>query len=148
MGILFTRFTNIFAKYAELVSAKIDTLTVGALTLTPPAAGWVLLGSVTYADGDGTAKKLYTIPEGKVLLRTCCVVMTAINGTTPSLLLGTASTADAFMAAGDITEGTPGAYTKAQSTEAGEGGADVYAKLTASGATAGEAQFWAELLTV
>jgi len=88
---------------------------------------------------DGVA--VYKIPHACIITRVVAVVKTAFDGTSPSLILGTEDDDDAFLAAGDITEGTAGAYTKDHFTEM-DAGDEICAKFTATSATAGEAEFY------
>ena len=74
----------------------------------------VYAGTVKYNTtgvDDGVA--LYKLPHDCIITRMVAVVKTAFNaGTTNVLVIGTADDDDAFMASGDITEGTAGAYNK------------------------------------
>lgn len=100
--------------------------------------------------GIASGVRKYTIQastDRPVLLRVQCEVITAFNaGTTNVLTLGTNSTANQLLAAGDITEATPGFYPQ----HAGTGSlritaaTDIYAKYTQTGtaATTGKAKFY------
>jgi len=101
-------------------------------------------GTVKYNDtGIGDGKAIFTIPHDCVITRVVAVVETAFAGaTSPVLIYGTADDDDAFLAAGDITEGTAGAYTKQLFSEI-EKGDKIYAKLTGTGTfTAGVAELY------
>ena len=88
---------------------------------------------------DGVA--IYKIPHACIITRVVAVVKTAFDGTSPSLIFGTEDDDDAFLAAGDITEGTVGAYSKDHFTEMDEGD-EIYAKFTATTPTAGAAELY------
>lgn len=102
-------------------------------------------GTVKFNDtGIGSGKALYKAPHNCVITRMVAVVKTAFNaGTTNVLVFGTEDDDDAFMAAGDITEGTAGKYTK-QLFEELSSGDEIFAKYTQTGtdATAGEADLY------
>lgn len=66
-------------------------------------AGSVVFGSTTVA--------LDTLEAGDVVIQAWAEVTTAFNAATTNVLtLGDGVTADKFLAAGDVTEGTPGVY--------------------------------------
>ena len=101
-------------------------------------------GTVKFGDtGIGSGKKIFEMPHEAIITRMVAVVTTAFAGaTSPALVFGTADDDDAYLAAGDITEGTKGSYSKQLFEEAGKGDG-IYAKLTGTGTfTAGEADLY------
>lgn len=92
--------------------------------------------------GDGIAA--FKVPEKAVITRMVAVVEEAFNaGTTNVLVVGTKDDDDAYMAAGDIIEGTVGNYSKQLFEEAAKGD-EIYVKFTQTGtvATAGKASIY------
>jgi hypothetical protein len=83
----------------------------------------LVAGSVAYTDSTVT---LDTLAVGDVVVRCWAQVTTAFNaGTTNVLVLGDGTTANKYLAAADITEGTPGVYPT--------GGVGPFAAETAAG---------------
>lgn len=81
-----------------------------------------------------------------VQIEVSCQVVTAFNAVTTNVLtLGTDTTATQWLAAGDITEGTPGFYPASNAVKKFRltADTDIYAKYTQSGtaATTGAAVF-------
>ena len=60
---------------------------------------------ITYSDATVTIGKL---PSGAVITGTKVLITTAFDGTSPSLTVGDGSTADKYVAAGDVTETSTG----------------------------------------
>lgn len=106
------------------------------------------LGEVAFNTTDaatGVALK-NKLPKGFVVTRFVCNVLTAFNAaTTNVLVLGNADDDDAYMAAGDITEGSAGYNGKFGWLTVGSSDIEVEAKYTQTGtaATAGKAEFYA-----
>lgn len=101
-------------------------------------------GQVKYNDtGIDEGKAIFEVPHDAIITRAVAVVETAFAGaTSPALVFGTADDDDAYMAAGDITEGTAGAYTKNLFDEVAAKD-KIYAKLTGTGDfTAGVAELY------
>ena len=104
----------------------------------------IFAGKVNYNDtGIDEGKAIYEVPHDAIITRAVAVVKTAFAGaTSPALVFGTADDDDAYMAAGDITEGTAGAYTKNLFDEVAAND-KIYAKLTGTGdVTAGVAELY------
>jgi hypothetical protein len=73
-----------------------------------------------------TTVDLDTLAAGEVVMQAWCQVTTAFNaGTTNVITLGDGTTANKYLAAADVTEGTPGVYPT--------GGAGPFAAETAAG---------------
>lgn len=92
---------------------------------------------------DGIA--VFKVPEKAIITRMVAVVEEAFNAaTTNVLVVGTEDDDDAYMAAGDITEGTTGTYTKQLFNEVAKG-SEIYVKYTQTGAAAtnGKASIYA-----
>lgn len=97
------------------------------------------LGTVLYSATSGQAATLYTLPEGSILLEVICNLTQAFNsGTSDSLTIGADSTADALMAAADITETQTGVYRKDAFVIGGASGTAITATLTKAGTAATE----------
>lgn len=101
------------------------------------------IGTVGFADTSATAKTLGTVPAGAMIVKFICDVTTAFNsGTSDTIAIGNADTANAYMATTDITTHTVGVYAKdvavSVATEL-----TVKSTLTKDGATAGVADIYA-----
>ena len=104
----------------------------------------IFAGQVNYNDtGIDEGKAIFKVPHDVIITRAVAVVKTAFAGaTSPALVFGTADDDDAYMAAGDITEGTAGAYSKNLFDEVAADD-EIYAKLTGTGDfTAGVAELY------
>lgn len=80
------------------------------LSSSPGEYGRVRLVSaeITFED---TTVDLEDLADGDVVAQVWCQVLTAFNaGTTNVITAGNGVTADKFLAAADVTEGTPGVY--------------------------------------
>jgi hypothetical protein len=87
-----------------------------------------------------------TLEAGDVVVLAWAEVLEAFDaGTTNVLVLGTTGTADAFLAAGDVTEGTPGASAAKGPFAAAAAETLLKAKFTQTGtpAEAGSARVYA-----
>lgn len=92
--------------------------------------------------GITTGVKIGTLPQNAELLPGKWKVVVAFDGTTPILVIGTTqANANEILAAGDIAEGTPGAgvANTGLNINTATGPVDIWAKLTAAGATQGRA---------
>jgi hypothetical protein len=75
----------------------------GEFGQTRLVAGSIVFGQSTVA--------LDTLAVGEVVIQVWCQVVTAFNaGTTNVITVGDGTTADKYLAAADVTEGTPGVY--------------------------------------
>ena len=104
----------------------------------------IFAGQVNYNDtGIDEGKAIFKVPHDVIITRAVAVVKTAFAGaTSPALVFGTKDDDDAYMAAGDITEGTAGAYSKNLFDEVAADD-EIYAKLTGTGDfTAGVAELY------
>lgn len=98
-----------------------DTLRESA----PGEFGATRLVAATIPFGSSTVD-LDTLAAGDVVIKCWAQVVTAFNaGTTNVLTVGDGTTANKYLAAADVTEGTPGVYPT--------GGAGPFAAETASG---------------
>jgi hypothetical protein len=90
-------------------------------------------GSVVFATS-GTTVAVDTLAIGDVVIQVWCQVTTAFNAATTNVItLGDGTTADKYLAAADVTEGTPGVYpTGGKGPFAADttGAAKVYALIT------------------
>jgi len=83
-----------------------------------------------------------TVPAGSKITRAVVYVDTAFNaGTTNVLVAGTTGTGTNLVAAGDVTEGTPNAYTPADAANQGRGlifaaDTDLFVSYTQTGTAA------------
>lgn len=76
----------------------------------PGEFGALRLAAVTIGFGD-TAKAVDSLSVGDVVVRCWVEVLTAFNaGTTNVLTLDDGNTANKYLGASDVTEGTPGVY--------------------------------------
>jgi hypothetical protein len=76
----------------------------------PGSYGAVRLVQGTVVFGSTTVD-LETLAVGDVVVPAWCEVLTAFNAATTNVItLGNGVTADKFLAAADVTEGTPGVY--------------------------------------
>lgn len=99
--------------------------------------------------GIASAVKVDTINASEavpVQIEVSCQVITAFNAVTTNVLtMGTDTTATQWLAAGDITEGTPGFYPASNAVKKFRltAATDIYAKYTQTGtaATTGAAVF-------
>lgn len=90
--------------------------------------------------------KLDDLAAGDVVIDAWAEVITAFNAVTTNVLtLGTAGTADKFLAAGDVAEGTPGASARKGPFAAEAAAGVLNAKYTQTGtaATTGRARLYA-----
>lgn len=91
----------------------------------PGEFGGLRLVSAAVVFGNSTVD-LDTLAVGDVVVRCWAQVVTAFNaGSTNVLVLGDGTTANKYLAASDVTEGTPGVYPT--------GGAGPFAAETAAG---------------
>ena len=91
----------------------------------PGEFGATRLVAATIPFGSSTVD-LDTLAAGDVVIKCWAQVVTAFNaGTTNVLTVGDGSTANKYLAAADVTEGTPGVYPT--------GGAGPFAAETAAG---------------
>ncbi len=94
----------------------------------------------------GTALNAH-LPEGAIVNSAQVQIVTAFDGTTPSLLVGNAGDDDAYIDAADVTEATPGVYT-GTGAELGAvvaaDGEDVIVSMSATDNTTGEAKITIE----
>lgn len=104
----------------------------------------IYAGTVKYnTTGVDEGVKIFEIPHDCIITRVVAKVTTAFAGaTSPVLIYGTSTDDDAYLAEGDITEGTVGVYSKDHFTEASAKDG-IYAKLTGTGTfTGGEAELY------
>ena len=102
--------------------------------------------TVNYNDPNiSTAQRFGTLPSGSFITGVFCEVVTAFNAASTNVFtLGTTSTANELVAAGDVTEGTTGIYVASRGlgrSLTASGDTALYAKYTQTGtaATAGVA---------
>ncbi len=88
-------------------------------------------GEVDYSDSTVT---IGAVPKNAVIIGTEVLVTTAFNGTAPSLTVGNSATADAYVAAGDVTETATG-LTSVAKGEKVSADTDVIATFTQAGDT-------------
>jgi len=155
----YTKFTNLETsgdlKVGDDLTVTGDTAVGGALNVTgvltaPGMERWVEFTPIAYNTASiATGVTVYTLPAGSVLTAVICQVATPFAGGTPIVLLGTTGTADALMAAADVTEGTAGKYYKAASLVGAAGGTAIKAAVTNVGTgTAGAARFWGKIIAL
>jgi len=108
----------------------------------------IYLGEIAFntTDVDTGVSLKNKLPKGFVATRFVCNVLTAFNAaTTNVVVLGNADDDDAYMASGDVAEGSAGTNVKNAWTAVGASDIEVKAKFTQTGtaATAGKAEFYA-----
>jgi hypothetical protein len=113
----------------------------------PGEYGALRLVAATVVFGDTTVA-LESLAIGDVVVKSWAQVITAFNaGTTNVLTLGNGVTADKFLAAGDVTEGTPGVYPTAgkgpYTAETAAGTLTATFAQTGTAATTGAAKVYA-----
>jgi hypothetical protein len=98
----------------------------------------VVQGTITYNVADPFTVSLGTIPAGATILHALVAVTTAFNaGTTNVLVVGTAATADAYVAAADVNEAATGTTVVAKAAgTALTAATSVFAKYTQTGTPA------------
>jgi len=131
-----TVFTSLEAK---------EDLAVGGI-ITEAGTQKVRTVEIGYIDKNtatASAKELWTLPAGCAIIKAIAFVETAFAGSTgDAVILGTTDTADALLAAADITEGTVGVYAKDNVVYAATA-TKIYATYTRTGTTtAGKATFY------
>ena len=148
-----TVFTNLESRQSitAATAAISGAATIGgALTVTGviSEAGTqkvktVEIGYIDKNTATATAKELWTLPAGCAILQAIAFVETAFAGSTEdAVILGTTGTADALLAAADITEGTVGIYAK-DNVEYAATATKIYATYTRTGTTtAGKTTFY------
>lgn len=103
------------------------------------------IGDITYAQSSGVALDLsFDIPEGYMVTRAICAITTVFNSaTSDTIILGTATDDDKFIAAGVVDATTVGSYASEPDYVTAADTA-VYAKNTQVGAAAstGSATFY------
>lgn len=113
----------------------------------PGEFGGLRLASALITFEDETVD-LDTLAAGDVVVKAWAEVLVAFDaGTTNVITLGNGTTADKFLAAADVTEGTPGAYPAAYkapyTAEAAAGTLRATYAQTGDVAEAGEARIYA-----
>lgn len=107
-------------------------------------------GTVNFdTEGIGTGVVICKIPKGTFVTKAVAVVKTAFNAATTNILtVGFKTGKNEFLASGDVTAGTEGAYKKELFVEGGNN-TEVYAQYTQTGAvaTAGSAEIYLEVVT-
>jgi len=109
----------------------------------PQAVGYISrrIGFNTAGIGAAGQVLVGVLPGGAQIVLHQTDVTEPFNGTTPLLVAGTADDDDAFVAAADITEGTPGRYVAMTGVAPKVVSVDtpIYARFTGAGATTGQA---------
>lgn len=155
----YTKFTNLETtgkmKVGDDLTVSDDAAVGGDLTVTgalsaPGVERWVEFTGIAYNTEEiATGVTVYTLPAGAVLTAVMCEVTTEFAGGTPIVILGTAGTADALLAAADVTEGTKGRYYKAASLVGATGGTAIKGAVTNVGTgTAGAARLWGKIIAL
>jgi hypothetical protein len=82
---------------------------VGVQAVTPPRSA-VRVIRLNFTDDDDGAIALESVPAGALILRATVVVLTAFDGTAPTLDIGDAGDPDRLVAAADVDLKTAGVY--------------------------------------
>jgi len=107
----------------------------------------LVAATVPFGSATGGTVDLAALEAGDVVIKTWAQVTQAFNGTSPELVLGDGTTANKYLAAADVTEGTPGVYPAAYKPPAAAETAagTLRATVTGTGMSAGSARVYALL---
>ena len=105
----------------------------------------LMSAAVPFGSATGGTVDLGALEVGDVVVMAWAQVTQAFNGTTPEVVLGDGTTANKYLAAGDVTEGTLGVYpTNGKGPFAAETAAGTLrATVTGTGMSAGSARIYA-----
>lgn len=112
----------------------------------------LVAGTINFNSAGG-AVTLDSLAIGDVVVQCWAQVLTAFNaGTTNVLVVGNSATADKFLAAADVTEGTPGVYPTGgkgpYTAETAAGSLIAAYSQTGTAATTGSAKVYALITSI